>query len=437
MSDSRVTLADLTPIRKRLEVEIPAAAVQKELDRAFQIVGSQARLRGFRPGKAPRPVVERVFGEQVRREVLGRLVEESFHHAIEEHRLAIVGTPDIDADPLTPGESIRYRAEVDIRPVIALGELGGLEAKRPAVAVRDEDVVAVLERLRESVAQLRPVSDRHVVEAGDVVAVDLTSRLEGTEPVHREGVLLEAGAGSFPLALERQLVGQHRGTRLTLKVPYPPDYASPGLAGKTAEFDVEVKELRTKELPPLDDDFARDHGRCESLGELRARIHTELEQERNEQADAAVREQLVEQLVARHPFDVPPSLVARRTDALIASLDLRLPEGAEREQALAQLRTQVAPRAERQVRAELLLDAVAGREGIEVTDEEVSTEVAAIAARERQVVERVRALYERPEARAALHARMVRDRALARLIAAARIMPQSPSESVAHEKQTR
>jgi len=434
MSDSRVTLEDLTSVRKRLQVEIPAAAVQKELDRAFQVVGSQARLRGFRPGKAPRPVVERVFGEQVRREVLGRLVEESFHHAIEEHNLAIVGTPDIDADPLTPGEAVRYRALVDIRPAIALGDLGGLEAKRPAVGVADEDVDGVLGRLRESVAQLRPVEDRSVIEAGDVVSVDLTSRLDGGEPVHRDGVLLEAGGGTFALALERQLVGQHRGARLTLKVPYPADYPSAGLAGKTAEFDVEVKDIRMKELPPLDDDFARDHGRCESLADMRARVRAELEQEGTERADAAVRDQVIEQLIVRHPFEVPPSLVARRADALIASLDLRIPDGAEREPALAQLRAQMSPRAERQVRAELLLDAVAAREGVSVDDAEVTAEIETIAARERQVVERVRALYERADARAALQARMVRDRALARLLATARIMPDSPSESVAHEK---
>ncbi|HZP41007.1 MAG TPA: trigger factor [Candidatus Binatia bacterium] len=434
MTEARVTLEDLTPVRKRLQVEIPAAAVQKELDRAFQVVGSQARLRGFRPGKAPRRVVERVFGEQVRREVLGRLVEESFQDAIEEHRLAVVGTPEIDADPLAPGEGIRYRADVDVRPAIVLGDLGGLEAKRPAVAVADEDVDAVVGRLRESVAQLRPVEDRHVVEAGDVVSVDLTSRVEGADPVHRDAVLLEAGAGTFALALERQLVGQHRGARLTLQVPYPADYANPNLAGKTAEFDVEVKDIRSKELPPLDDDFARDHGRCESLAELRVRIRADLEQEANERAEGAVREQILEQLIARHPFEVPPSLVARRADALIASLDLRLPKGTEGEQALNQLRAQVSLRAERQVRAELLLDAIAAREGIAVTDAEVSAEIDAIAAREHQIVERVRALYDRPEARAALEARMVRDRALARLLATARIMPQSPSESVAHEK---
>src|SRR5207249_3113707 len=165
------------------------------------------------------------------------------------------------------------------------------------------------------------------------------------------------GSGSFPLALERQLVGQSRGVRLALRVPYPADYPNAGLAGKTAEFEVEIKELRVKELPALDDDFARDHGKCDSLAELRARV-----------------------------------------------------------------------------RAELLLDALAARDAIVVSDDELDAEIDGIAAREGQVVERVRAFYERPEARAALRAKLVRDRALARVLAAARVMPSSPAESVAHEK---
>src|SRR5690348_11550091 len=140
MGQSRATLEDLGPIRKRLQIEEPAEAVQSQLDRAFQNVGQRARLRGFRPGKAPRAVLERAFGADVRREVLGRLVEESFHDAIAEHRLAVVGTPDIDAESITPGEALRYSATVEIRPAITLGDLSGLTATRPPTTITDEDV---------------------------------------------------------------------------------------------------------------------------------------------------------------------------------------------------------------------------------------------------------------------------------------------------------
>ena len=442
MDTPRVTLEELTPIRKRLRVEVPADQVRAELDRAFQRVGQQAKLRGFRPGKAPRPVLERVFGEEIRREVRARLVEETFHAAIEQHGLAVVSTPDIDADPLTPGEALRYSATVELRPDIKLDDLSGLTVTTPSLAVGDDDVDHTLRAMRESVAQLRPVEDRAVIEAGDIVRVDLTSRLDGGEPVVREGILVEAGAGSFPLALERQLVGQHLGAHLTLRVPYPGDHPNPGLAGKNAEFEVQVKELRSKELPPLDDDFARDHGKCESLDDLRARVRADLERQAQARAEGVVRDQIIEQILARHPFEVPASLVERRTEAIAASLEGSLaPRGGSDDEARNALREQVRPRAAQQVQAELLLDAIAEREGIAVSEEDVSAEIDAIAVREQQVPERVRALYDRPEARAALRAKLARDRALARLVSSARSssaaaspMPPSAAESVAHEK---
>src|SRR5262249_62094011 len=139
------------------------------------------------------------------------------------------------------------------------------------------------------VAQMRPVETQSDRQAVDVVRVDQTSRLDGGEPPRREGIFLEAGGGSFPLALERQLVGQHQGACLSLRVPYPPDYSNPAIAGKTIDFEVEIKELRVKELPPLDDDFARDHGKCDSLAELRARVRADLEREAQARAEAAVR----------------------------------------------------------------------------------------------------------------------------------------------------
>lgn len=435
--DARVIVAELTPVRRRLDVEIPAAEVQAELDRAFSLLGTRARLPGFRPGRAPRAILDKMFGAEVRREVLGRLVGDSFRSAIESHHLDVVGEPDIDAGALTPGEVLRYSATVDVRPVITLADVSALEVRRPSSDVLEEEVERILDNLRESVAQLRPIEDRMIVEAGDIVTVDVASRREGQEPVRREGVLLEAGGGSFPQALERQLIGQHRGARLSLQIPYPADHPNPDLAGKTVEFDVEIRELRAKELPSLDDDFARDHGRCESLAELRGRIRADLERQAATRADDVVREGVLDQVVARHTFEVPPSLVERRTRAIISTLDVRLPPGADQEKALAEVAAQVRPRADRQVRSEMILDEMARRDGVEVSDAEVGAEVEALAASQKDAAARVRSLYGQPEARAALRAQMRRERVLRRLVSEARVVPETAEVSVAHEIQTR
>ena len=422
---ARVTVEELTPVRRRLDVEIPAVEVQAELDRAFSLLSTRARLPGFRPGRAPRAILDKMFGAELRREVLGRLVGDTFRSAVETHHLDVVGDPDIDAGTLTPGEALRYSATIDVRPVITLADVGKLEVRRPSADVSDEEVGRVVDNLRESVAQLRPIEDRTTVDAGDIVTVDVASRREGQEPVRREGVLLEAGGGTFPLALERQLVGQHRGAHLSLRVPYPAEHPNRDLAGKTVEFDVEIRDLRAKELPPLDDDFARDHGRCESLEDLRARIRADLERQAATRADEVVREGVIDQVLARHEFEVPPSMVERRTNAIISTLDVRLPPGADQEKALVEVTAQVRPRADRQVRSEMILDEMARRDGIDVTESEVSAEIEALAASQKDAAARVRSLYGQPEARAALRAQMRRERVLRRLVSEARVMPET------------
>ncbi len=431
MQLERVVVESLSPVRKRVQVEVPATEVQGELDRAYASVGREARIRGFRQGRVPRAVLERMFGEQIRQEVLARLVEHSFHHAIEAERLDVVGAPEIDADGLTPGASLKYSATVDIRPIITIGDTSGIAVARPSATVGEDDVARVLESMRESVAQLGPIEDRTVVEAGDVVAINVTSRLDGGEPQRREGALVEAGGGSFPLALERQLVGQHKGATLTIDVPYPADHANSALAGKTVRFDVEIVDLKRKDLPPLDDEFARDHGRADSLADLRGKVRADLEAQASARADAAVQDGLVEQLIARHGFDVPVSLVDRRCDALLAAYDIRIPEGPDGARLLEQLRADVRPRAEREVRADLILDAIAAARGVTIDDTAVDGEIDTLARRQQQAPERIRAFYERPEARQALRNRMTRERALALVLSEAVVTPQDMPKDVA------
>ncbi len=435
MELSKATIEDVSPVRKRIAIEVPAQSVQAEIDRAFSSVGQRASLRGFRPGKAPRPVLERVFGDQIRREVFGRLVEESLQQAVDEHRLAVVGTPDIEAESVEPGAAFRYTATVDVRPVIEVGEIGGLEAQRPAAIVTDADVEGVVNSLRESVAQLRPIEDRAVVEAGDVVGVDLTSRLDGGEPVQREGVLrggrrrqLPARARaaargtaprSSPVAAgpvsgglsEPGSGGQDRGVRGRDQGPPRQGTASPGRRvrprPRTQRVAGGVPHAYSRRPRAAGDAAGRGPGAGGGRGPA-ARSDTRSTYRRHWSTAAATR--------------------------ILGSLDVRLPDGADGEKALARLREQVRPRAERDVRADLLLDAVAAREGIVVTDEDVQHEIDAMSAREGQVPERVRAFYERPEARTALRARLVRERTLARVMERARIVPTDGSEEVARLK---
>jgi trigger factor len=264
-----------------------------------------------------------------------------------------------------------------------------------------------------------------------VVAINVATTLEQAEPQRREGALVEAGGGSFPEALERQLVGLRKGAHVTLDVPYPADYGNGALAGKTVSFDVEIVDLKQKELPPLDDDFAKDHGRAESLADLRAKVRGDLETQASARADAAVRDAVMEQLLARHGFEVPPSLVDRRCDALLAAFDVRIPEGPEGAELLERLRVDVRPRAERDVRADLLLDAIAAARGVTIDDTALDAEIDTLARRQQQAPERIRAFYERPEARHALRSRLGRDRTLSLVLSEAKVTMQPAPKDVA------
>lgn len=420
MSDqSRATLEDVSPVRKRLAIEVPADEVTRELDRAYDTVRRHAKLRGFRQGRAPRAVLERFYGDQVRRDVMAHLVEVSFRRAVEEHALAIVGSPEIDADELEARAPFRYTAIVDVPPTFELVDLATIAAERRAVAIGDDEVERVLERLRERAAQLRPIEGRAVAESGDVVTVDIASRLGDAPPQTRDDVMLEAGSGLFEAALENQLVGREIGQQAELEATYPDDYANAGLAGQTVHFTVNPKALHAKELPALDEEFAKDQG-AESLADLRAKIRADLEAHAREEAENAMREKVLDALVERHAFEAPPSVVDRRADAMLASYGVRLPEGEEGRELLERLRGEVRPRAEREVRIEFILDALAEREGLAVSDAEVDAEIEAQAARDRQP-DRVRTLYARADARRMLRDRLVRARAFDHVLGAAAI----------------
>jgi trigger factor len=427
---SRATLEDVSAVRKRLAIEVPADEVKREMDRAYESVRRHAKLRGFRQGRAPRSVLERFYGDQVRRDVMARLVETSFRRAIEDHALAVVGSPEIDADRIEASAPFRYTATVDVPPTFELVDLAAITAERRPAAVTDDEVERVLARLRDRAASLRPLEDRRVVEAGDVVTVDITSRLGDAAPQTRSDVMLEAGSGAFDAALENALVGGEVGVTAELAVTYPDEYGNAGLAGQTVAFTVVPKALHAKELPALDDEFAKDHGNAESLGDLRAKIRADLEAHAREEAENAMRETVLDALVERHRFEAPPSVVERRADTMLASYGVRMPDGPEGADLLERLRGEVRPRAERDVRIDFILDALAERERLTVSEEDVDAAIEAQAAHDRQP-DRVRTLYARDEARQMLRVRLLRTRAFEHVLGVATIADVPPEPRVA------
>src|SRR5574337_1470271 len=194
----KVDVETVDSVRRRLAVEVPAETVTAELERAYTELARGAKVPGFRPGRAPRPVIERLFGDRVRADVFTRLVQQSYQEAIETQHIEVVGRPEIVTEESGAGTALRYSATVEVKPAIVLADYSGLELERPVQPVTDADVAAYLERLRQSSAQLRPITDRADARRGDVVSVDYEARVEGRVISRAEGREVELGANPFP-----------------------------------------------------------------------------------------------------------------------------------------------------------------------------------------------------------------------------------------------
>ncbi|MBI4518112.1 MAG: trigger factor [Deltaproteobacteria bacterium] len=412
----KVEVEAVDPVRRRLAIEVPAEEVRDEIERAYADLGRRARVRGFRPGRTPRPVLEQLFGDQVRAEVFGKLIQRSYAEALQGQDLAVVSEPQIVTEQAEPGAALRYSATVEVKPEVVARDYSGFRVERTLVLITEAEVGAVLQRLQDSLAQLLPITERTRVARGDVVTLDYEARREQRLVGRGENRLVEIGRGQFSQSFDEQLEDAEVGTTREFSVAYPADYSNAELAGQTIDFRVTVKALAQREVPALDDDFAKDHGECETLAALRERVRQRLEAQAALRADQEVRAKLIDQLLAAHGIAVPDVMVQRRALALAEEVinsmrDVRLRQrdaAAERERLAAEL----VPQARKQVQTALLLEAIARQEHLEVSDDEVRAQIDEMAAPAGTGGERVRAQYQDEGMRAGLHARMLQQRAL-------------------------
>jgi trigger factor len=416
-----VTVEDLSPIKKKLGIAVPAAEVQAKIDAAYRGLSQRARIKGFRPGKVPRRVLERYYGSQVEGEVIGELIQHSFVHALEERRLQAVARPEIVAEEVRPSEGLRYSATIEIKPDVPVTEYRGLAVDRVVAPVEETAIDAQIERLRQSFAQMVPVVDREVIEPGDLVELSYTGVIEGRAlpGATSQSRVVEVGSGTFPPPFEERLVGLKRGESAHIPISYPQHHHSPEIAGKTVTFRVEIKEIGRKELPALDDEFAKDHGECGSLVELRDKIRQGLAAAAEREADDRVRAALVKQVVERNPFDVPEALSTQRFEAMARDIgvhDVQAGDNPELASKLDEIRAELRVRAREAVHSALVLERIAQQEGLAATDGEIEARIADVlraAPRER---DRLADLYRHPEARREIAERIAQEKALAWLV---------------------
>ena len=300
-------------------MEIPADRVDKAFARMYREFGRQAKVRGFRSGKVPQHMLRGLYGTEIQARVLSELVEESLAGAMADEGLEPVSEPRLDAGELNEAQPFAFTAVIEVKPEIELKDYRAVPVERVRADVGDEEVERALEALRDRNAQLEPVEGRDEVAEGDYVLVDFSGSVEG-EPFPgstAENYAVDVGAGQALPEFEQGLVGMKRGVAGNIAVNIPAESNDERMAGKTADFQVTVQDIRHKILPPLDDDFARDYGECDSLEELREKLRAELQSEIETLQNGPLKDQIMERLIEAHSFEVAPSMVDRELSYLM------------------------------------------------------------------------------------------------------------------------
>jgi len=428
----KVDIDELSPVQRKVRVELPAETVAGEFSRAYKNLGRRVRVRGFRTGKIPRTVLQGIYGDEVKGEVRSHLVEESLAEIVKERGLQIVSRPELETNDLHETESFSFSAVFEVKPQFEVKDYVGIEVEKRRIAVTEAQVDEALHRLQENHARLEPVEGREFVEKGDFVTLDFEGTLEGKPFAGGRGdnYVLEVGAGQALAQFDEAVVGLKLGDRKTVSVNYPENYPNKEIAGKVVQFSLIAQEIKRKVLPPLDDDFAKDHGECASLEELKNRLRQRLEEELARLQTDELKEQLLGRLIERHSFSIPQSMVERQTRYLMERYQSQT--GATRDEQnapLEEIRKTLEERAMRQVRATLLMEKIAELENIEVSDKDVQERVDLLARAAGERAKSLREFYARAEARDDLRTQMVFDRTLGFLLERAAIKEVDPPVS--------
>lgn len=384
-------ISEISPVFVQVSVEVPWSDVEKAMEGSYSELGRTAKVRGFRPGKVPRNVLKQLFGARVRQEVLNNLVESGLGQAVEKHQLAVVNVPPLEATPqLKQGEPLTFTAKLEVRPKIEQVDIDGIALTRSAAAVTDEQVDEALEQLRAQHAEVVAVEPPRPANDTDILTCDYKVSIEGTDrpELAADGRQIELGGGLLP-DLKAGLIGRSVGEKVHVDVTFP-DNQGGEFAGKKGAFDLEIKEIKQKVLPTLDDEFAKDV-EAASLAELRQKTRERLEKNAKDQADGELREQLVEKVLEKNPVEVPPSLVQQQQQAMLQEYVRMIRMTGQPMNLGEDLMNSTKADAEKRVRAALVLGAVARLKSVRIDATDVDKRLEEMAQRSGKHIAKVRA----------------------------------------------
>ncbi len=402
-------------LERRIRVQVPAQEVDRQVEDRLRSLGPRARIKGFRPGKAPLSVIRRQYGDQVRQEVVEEVLRASYATAIQDQGLQPAGSPQIEAESLAPGADLTYTAVIEVYPDIELATIEDQRIERPQVTIGEDDVDRVLGQIREQQAHYHAVE--RPAQAGDRLTMDFEGTIDGVpfSGNRGEGVEIELGAGRLLADFENGLLGAAPGQSLDVPLTFPEDYPSAEVAGKTALFKVVVHEVAEKHLPALDDDLAAAAGVDEGgLEALRARIRERLEVQAEQATAARIKERVMEVLLNLHDVPVPGALIEQEVDRLMGEMAQRM--GLRPQQGGQLPREMFADRARRRVGLGLIVGEWIKREGIQPDPARVDSMIASLVANHDQPDALAQAYRGNRDVMQRIHGAVLEDQVVDRLL---------------------
>jgi len=399
-----IVVENIGELTRKLTITLPADRVGKALDKAYNALKKDVQIKGFRRGKVPRSVLEKTFRDKVQAEVGEELVQETYFDAVEQENLDTVVHPEIVEHNFPEDGTFSYVAMVDVRPVFELSQYKGLEVEKPSTEVSEEEVNERIEELRRSHSALKSADDDHAIEKDDLVIVDFQGFHNGKAmpQVQNSDYSIDVGRHRLGEEFENKLLGLKKGEKTLYEIDFPADYPNPLLAGKKVEFKVDIKDVKVRVKPELDDEFAKDiDPEYNSLDDLRAAIRKEIKAEKEKTLEGELDDRIMAKLIELNDFPVPERLVMfevqemikqteenlRRSGLTLESAGIKMEDLVERNR----------PVAEKRVRGDFLLKKVAELEEIKLADEDIERGYQRIADEYNMSVAEVKSYFKRRE----------------------------------------
>jgi trigger factor len=398
-----VKIDDISTVKKKLSFDIPWADVKNELDAVYRKVGKKAKIKGFRPGRVPRGILEAHYREEVEEETVSNLVNRFYWETLQEKELSAVTQPEIEQKGIEAEKNFSFSATVEVEPIVEPRDYIGLDLEKEEPVVTGEELEARMQEIRQMFATMEEVSENHEILTGDFVTLDFTGTLAGEQlkELKSENYLLEIGSKTFIPGFEEQLIGMKKDESKSVAVTFPENYHAAHLAGKDVEFAVLIKGVRIKKLPEIDEQFIKNFERYETLEALREDVLKNLEEEKTRKIAAAFERQISDRLLEKNTFEIPESFVERQIYYMMSDTQRRMVSGGMDAKKAAEftfkLHDQFREEAAKIVKTMLLLKTIAGKEALTAGDDEVEKKIREIAVERAQDYEAMKKSLEKDD----------------------------------------